>query len=172
MAAYQPKPIKRKKKPTHISQLKQSKFLTRADVGKGALVTIREIIQENVAMEGSEPDMKFCLVFDEKEKPMVLNSTNGQIIAAITGSEDTDDWTGKKIVLYDDPTVSFGGKLVGGIRCRAPRPPAGVPASAGTHGMLGKPVHRPATAPAPANPASEVAEQAPLPADDDSSVPF
>lgn len=53
---------------------------------------------------------------------MVLNSTNGQIIAQITKSEDTDDWKGWKIVLYDDPNVSFGGKLVGGIRVRAPRP--------------------------------------------------
>ena len=52
---------------------------------------------------------------------MVLNSTNGQAVAAITGSEETDDWIGRKVVLYDDPNVSFGGKLVGGIRIRAPR---------------------------------------------------
>ncbi len=65
--------------------------------------------------------MKWCMAFNEVEKPMVLNSTNGQIIAAITGSEETDNWIGKKIVLYDDPNVSFGGKLVGGIRVRAPR---------------------------------------------------
>jgi hypothetical protein len=105
----------------HVSQLKQSKFLTRADVGKGLLVTIREIFQENVAKEGAPEELRWCLSFDEAEKPMVLNSTNGQIIAAITKSEDTDRWPGHKIVLYDDPNVSFGGKLVGGIRCRAPR---------------------------------------------------
>jgi hypothetical protein len=128
-------------KPMHISQLKQSKFLTRADVGRGVLATIREVIQENVAKEGAPEEMKYCLVFEELDKPMVLNSTNGQIIAVVTGSEDTDNWAGKKIVLYDDPNVSFGGKLVGGIRCRAPRPQGGTPARAvvGTHGMLGKP---------------------------------
>ncbi len=59
--------------------------------------------------------------FQEVDKPCVLNSTNGQIIASITKSEDTDNWAGHKIVLYDDPNVSFGGKLVGGIRVRAPR---------------------------------------------------
>lgn len=105
----------------HISALKESKFLKRSDVGSGALVTIRNLTQENVAKEGVEPEMKYCLHFEEVDKPLVLNSTNAQIIASITKQEDTDDWTGHKIVLYDDPNVSFGGKLVGGIRVRAPK---------------------------------------------------
>ena len=105
----------------HISHLKQSKYLTRSDAGAGILVTIKEIFQDNVAKEGAPEEMKWCMGFEETEKPMVLNSTNGQIIAAITGSEETDEWKGRKIVLYDDPNVSFGGKLVGGIRVRAPR---------------------------------------------------
>jgi hypothetical protein len=105
----------------HISHLKQSKYLTRADAGAGILVTIKEIFQDNVAKEGAPEEMKWCMSFNEVEKPMVLNSTNGQIIASITKSEETDEWIGAKIVLYDDPNVSFGGKLVGGIRVRAPR---------------------------------------------------
>lgn len=105
----------------HISGLKQSKFLTRADVGPGSLVTIKEIFQENVAKEGAPEENKWCISFVECDKPMVLNATNGQIIASITKSEETDTWPGAKIVLYDDPNVSFGGKLVGGIRVRAPK---------------------------------------------------
>jgi hypothetical protein len=105
----------------NIAALKQSKFLTRADVGQGALVTIREVHQENVAKEGAPEELRWCISFDEAEKPMVLNSTNGQLIAQITKSDDTDNWAGHKVVLYDDPSVSFGGKLVGGIRVRAPR---------------------------------------------------
>lgn len=108
----------------HVSQLKQSKFLTRADVGRGMLATIKEVFQENVAKEGAPEELKWCIAFEESEKPMVLNSTNGQIIAAVTKQEDTDHWPGHKVVLYDDPNVSFGGKLVGGIRVRAPRAPA------------------------------------------------
>ena len=46
-----------------------------------------------------------------------MNSTNAELIGNITGSEDTDGWIGRKIVLYKDDNVSFGGKLVGGIRC-------------------------------------------------------
>jgi hypothetical protein len=129
----------------HISQLKQSKFLTRGEVAKPVLVTIQEVFQDNVAKEGAPEELKWCIAFPELEKPMVLNSTNGQIIAQITKSEDTDHWAGHKVVLYDDPTVSFGGKLVGGIRVRAPR---NQPATAAPHGMLGKPQH-PQAAPAP-----------------------
>jgi len=107
----------------HVSGLKQSKFLTRADVGSGVLATIQAVFQENVAKEGAPEEMKWCVAFDELEKPMVLNSTNGQLIAQITKQEDTDNWNGHQVVLYDDPTVSFGGKLVGGIRVRASRAP-------------------------------------------------
>lgn len=84
-------------------------------------MTIRSVKQENVAKQGAPEELRWCLHFDEAEKPMVLNSTNGQIIASIVKNEDTDHWIGHKIVCYDDPNVSFGGKLVGGIRVRAPR---------------------------------------------------
>lgn len=150
----------------NIAGLKQSKFLTRADVGTGVLVTIREIFQDNVAKEGAPQELRWCISFDECEKPMVLNSTNGQIIAHITKSEETDNWPGHKIVLFDDPNVSFGGKLVGGIRVRAPRGQAAkatpIPAPAP------RPVARPIPAPAPAT-GSQQAEELD-PASDD--VPF
>ena len=105
----------------HISQLKSSNFLTKEDVGRGALLTIKEVTQENVAKTGAPEELKYCLHFVEADKPMVLNSTNGQLIAKITGSEDSDGWAGKKVVLYNDPNVSFAGKVVGGIRIRAPK---------------------------------------------------
>jgi hypothetical protein len=106
-----------------INDVKSSKFLKKEDVGEGALVTIKALTQENVAKEGAEPEMKFCLHFHEYDKPLVLNSTNAQIIAQITGAEDNIEtaWIGHKIVLFNDPNVSFGGKLIGGIRARAPR---------------------------------------------------
>ena len=105
----------------HISQLKQSRFLTRADVGRGMLLTIKDIRQENVAKEGAPEELRWVMEFNDYEKPMVLNATNGQAIAAICRNEETDNWIGHQIVCYDDPNVSFGGKLVGGIRVRAPR---------------------------------------------------
>lgn len=155
--------LPQRKHSMHISQLKQSRFLTRNDVGRGMLVTIRSISQENVAKEGAPEELRWVVSFDETEKPMVLNSTNGQIIASITKSEETDNWVGHKVVLYDDPNVSFGGKLVGGIRCRAPRnQPAPPPARPAT------PAPRPAAKPAPAPAESEP----PAPEPDADDVPF
>jgi hypothetical protein len=105
----------------NISQLSDSKYLKKEDFPQPMLVTMAEVKQVNVAMEGQKPDMKFALYFQELDKPLVLNSTNGQLIAKVTGSDETDDWDGKQIVLFHDPNVSFAGKLVGGIRARAPR---------------------------------------------------
>jgi len=107
-----------------ISEMRESKFLKKEDVGRGALGTIESCVQMNVAMEGAGQELKWCLTFDEMEKPLVLNSTNIQLCAHICGSEDTDHWIGKRVVLYTDPNVSYQGKLIGGIRVRAPKPSA------------------------------------------------
>lgn len=105
----------------NIAVLRDSKYLTRADCGPGILVTITNCAEANVAMESQPPEMQWILYFKECQKGMVLKSTNGQMIAKILNSENTDDWTGKQVVLYDDPNVVFAGKPVGGIRVRAPR---------------------------------------------------
>ena len=101
--------------------MRESKFLKQSDVGAGVLLTIKGIEQHNVAKDGADPELKYCMTFLESEKPLVVKSTNLQLCERIFGSDETDDWTGKKIVLYTDPNVSFGGKVVGGIRVRAPR---------------------------------------------------
>jgi len=105
----------------NINSMKQSRFLTKTDVGNGILVTIKSLHQEDLAMEGEPEQLEWCVNFSETEKPMVLKSVNAQLIAAALHSQETDDWIGKQIVLYTDPTVTMKGKVVGGIRCRAPR---------------------------------------------------
>ncbi len=112
----------------NINSMKSSKFLKRDDVGRGTLVTISQVREENVAKDGAPEELKWCAHFEELEKPMVLNWTNLQLIARIAGDEDSDNWPGTKVVLYDDPNVSFGTKIVGGIRVRAPKA-GSVPAS-------------------------------------------
>lgn len=119
----------------NINSMKSSKFLKRDEVGRGLLVTISLVRQENVAKEGAPEELKWCAHFNETEKPMVLNWINLQTIAKIANDEDSDNWGGAMIVLYDDPNVSFGGKITGGIRIRAPKQ--------GTT----KPVSQPAAAP-------------------------
>lgn len=107
----------------NLNDFRKSKFLKKEDVGDGVLVTIARVSEENIAMEGAEPDHRPAIWFNELEKPLICNSTNAQIIAQVTG-KDTDvdkNWVGAQIVLYTDPNISFGGKLVGGIRVRAPK---------------------------------------------------
>jgi len=108
--------------------MRESKFLKKEDVGRGVLVTIASCVRKNVAMEGAEPEQKWCLTFHELDKPLVLNATNIQLCEQICGSDDTDHWIGKRIVLYTDPNVSYAGKLIGGIRVRKPKPSAPPPA--------------------------------------------
>jgi hypothetical protein len=110
------------------SEMRESKFLKQGDVGNGALMTVTGCNPHNVAKEGVEPQMKWCLEFEESDKPLVLNSINIQLCEKIFGSDDTDEWIGKRIVLYTDPTISFQGKVTGGIRVRAPKKTAQAPA--------------------------------------------
>jgi len=105
----------------NVSDFKKSKFLKRDDVGEGKMVTIKSVTEENVAMEGADPEMKPCIYFEELSKPLVVNQTNAESIGDITGIHHNVEsgWVGKQIVLYDDPKVMFGGKKVGGIRVKA-----------------------------------------------------
>lgn len=104
----------------NIGQMIESKYLKQSDVDGEVEVTIVKVGQLNVAREDAEPEMKWAARFQEFKKPMVLNSTNLQLLAKACESEESDDWIGKKVVIYADPNVSFGGKLVGGLRVKLP----------------------------------------------------
>ena len=121
----------------NLSDLKTSKFLRKEDIGDGVLVTIKSLTRENVAVEGAEPDLKVAVHFEELDKPLVLNSTNGQLLAKITGkSENLEiEWIGHRIVLFSDPNITFQGRLVGGIRVRAPKQGSSIQAKAEPHLM-------------------------------------
>ena len=104
-----------------LGQMTESKYLKQADVQQPMLVTITGFSKVNVAQQDEAPENKWTLAFAEFDKPMVLNTTNIQLLGLATGTDDTDEMVGKKIVLYTDPNVSYGGKLVGGLRIRAVR---------------------------------------------------
>ncbi len=102
----------------NINQMVQSKYLKTSDVPDPVIVTIAGVKQVNVAKDGDAPEMKWVIKFKEFAIPMVLNSTNIHIAAKVLGSDETNDWKGKEIILYTDPNVSFGGQVVGGLRFR------------------------------------------------------
>lgn len=103
------------------SEMIESKYLKKEDVGDGALLTIRDVSHSNVAQEDKPVEMKWLLHFEETKKPLVLNTTNIQLCELICESDDTDHWIGCKVVAYNDPSIAFAGKLTGGIRVRKPR---------------------------------------------------
>jgi len=137
-----------------VSELKQSAYLKKDDVGNGVLVTIRSCDQQNVALPSEKADMRWALHFDEFEKPLILNPTNGALIQGILGSEDSDDWIGHKVVLFTDHSIMYAGRMVGGIRVRAPRnqPAAAAkpaPAAPRPAAAAPKPAPRPTPVPEP-----------------------
>ena len=108
-----------------VSELKNSRFLTQDDCEPAIVVTISHVERQNVAPPDAEPDDKYCLHFkDEDVKAHVLNVTNGKMIEKLLGSDDSDNWIGKQIVLYRDDSVQFAGNFVGGIRVRAYEAPS------------------------------------------------
>jgi len=112
------------------SEMIPSKYLRKEDIDGDKLVTIKTIEKVNVAREDSAPEYRWAMMFQEFAKPLILNSTNIQICEAVFGSDDSDNWLGKKVVLYVDPTIQLKGKIVGGLRLRAPRARAAAPAAA------------------------------------------
>lgn len=146
-----------------IHEFKKSRFLTKEDVGKGMLLTIKGWREENVAQADDAEDIKPVLDFVEDTKPLVTNSTKREIIAQICGSEEMNDWPGHKIVVFHDPTIVNRGKVVGGIGVRAPRiKPAPIPPGP----------RPPAPKPAPARPVAVPVTDEEIPGEDDSEVPF
>jgi len=101
-----------------ISEMKESKYLKKEDVGDGLIATIAMLDKKNVALPNEPPEEKYIMIFEEDLNPLVLNWTNIQLCAQACGSQETDDWIGKQIILYNDPNVSFAGKITGGVRIR------------------------------------------------------
>jgi len=95
-----------------------SKYLGKADVGEdGILVTIKGFRVETLESDDGNEE-KTVMHFLEDVKPMVLNRTNSQLVGVCTGAKTAGEAKGKQIVVYNDPTISFGGKITGGLRIK------------------------------------------------------
>jgi hypothetical protein len=102
----------------NVNDMIESKYLKQSDVPDPVIVTVSKIGRINIAKEGDTPENKWAVRFAEFTKPMLLNSTNIKLLEKACGSSNTDDWTGKEVVLYTDDSVSYGGQIVGGLRIR------------------------------------------------------
>ena len=96
-----------------------SQYLSQIDVDPPVVATIAAVQQEELTF-GDEKELKMVMHFQDGVKSLVLNGTNWDATEEMYG-DDSDDWVGCKVELYKDPKIKFGGKLVGGVRVRAPK---------------------------------------------------
>lgn len=91
-----------------------SEFLKAADLD-GRQVPV---VADRVEMQKVGDDNKPVLYFAGKEKGLVLNKTNANMIATVYGDE-MDDWQGAELILYETK-VQFQNQMVDAIRVKIP----------------------------------------------------
>lgn len=91
------------------------------------VVTVESVTVAEVGKEGEDKQKKLALRFRGKEKLLLLNVTNANMMAEISGSRDYDHWPGHSAILYRTMT-DFAGKRVPALRLDHPTAvPASVP---------------------------------------------
>ena len=92
-----------------------SNYLKAADLRGGRVtVAIDSVVIENIGDED-----KPIVYFQGKEKGLVLNKTNANMITEIAKSSETDAWVGVRVTLYST-RVDFQGRRVDAIRIDYP----------------------------------------------------
>jgi len=99
-----------------------SEFLKSEDVeanGGEMQLTIKGIAFKDYEEDDGKKTRKGILSFSEMDKKMSLNVTNTRVLITMFGDKDIDvGWIGKPVVLYVDPNVPYGTKIVKGLRIR------------------------------------------------------
>lgn len=81
------------------------------------IADLEEQVVENAQKRTKE--VKRILYFEEPNvRPLILNSTNGKRIASLLDTPYKEDWVGRKITLWVDPSVpnNFDPDNPGGVR--------------------------------------------------------
>ena len=100
-----------------ISKYRNSKWLKKEDV-EALSPEQRRTVVESIEEELVGDDLKPVIHFKGIEKGWPINMTGLEILAEMTGSQDTEDFDGTKVELYVDPDVRYKGDKVGGIKLR------------------------------------------------------
>lgn len=94
----------------------KSKYWRAKDVeGQPPVVLTIADVSEELLGRGGHQDVKCFLWFRENNKGLQLNKTRVAVLEAAYGP-DSLLWVGQRVRLSFDPSVEFGGKLVGGVR--------------------------------------------------------
>lgn len=100
----------------NINNLFPSKYLKAADLPEDEAVPLK-IAKIKIEEVGPKKEPKPVIYFENEEKGFVANKTNCRAIAALTGSDEIEDWIGQTIRLYRTE-VEFQGDMVESIRVK------------------------------------------------------
>lgn len=104
----------------NLDQMFPSNYLKASDVEHSPVVTIKSLEFETLKGENGDEE-KPIVYFNEFDKGMVLNKTNGNTIGGLYGRE-TDAWIGQRIMLFAADVDAYG-KTTRAIRVSAKKPP-------------------------------------------------
>lgn len=86
--------------------------------GKSLIFTINQVRQEQTVVAGAKGNFNIAY-FNEKIKPLVLNSTNASTVRRLGKfNTDVDTWKNIPVELYIDASVKMKGQIVGGVRIK------------------------------------------------------
>ena len=126
------------------SEVFPSKWLSATDLPDGdTIVTVDRVTIEKLKNQQTQRDEeKPCMFFVEQDlKPMIVNTTNWKQIEKATGEEDSDNWPGRKIILFAAEVEAFGEMRLA-IRVRS-HAPARKPLPAGRSAAPVRPAQKP-----------------------------
>ena len=98
-----------------LNQFSESNYMSKDDVPEepGTVLQIDKFSIEEMRDGEKKPALHWV---EDTHKPLLLNTTNRNRLLAIFGTSETGDLVGRKVRVYNDPLVEFGGKIVGGCR--------------------------------------------------------
>lgn len=72
------------------------------------ILTIKDVLEQEVRTKDNGAEVKLTVLFQEVDLPLILNRTNADMIAKVTGSSFTGDWVGKQIKVGSSRIKAFG----------------------------------------------------------------
>lgn len=84
-------------------------------------LTIARVTREVIT--GKEGKQEECTIvrWQEDEKPLILNATNGKTISKVVGSPYIEEWVGKSVVLGVEKVKAFG-EVLDAVRVKNEKP--------------------------------------------------
>lgn len=104
---------------THWKKMTNPNYLGDYSLPPGGdlIAVIEYVAQEEVTGTGGKKEIE-VVAHLKGQKPFILNKTNMKTIQKIYGTPYIQEWAGRAIQIYYDPTIKFGRDTVGGLRIR------------------------------------------------------